>query len=191
LAMTESTFQSDSVEATQAIGRRLGARLAPGHVIALIGPMGSGKTTLVKGIAEGAGVADLRQVNSPTFVIVNEYEGTAGGTGLSIHHIDTYRLRGSRDLEALGFDEMLAGGVVILEWADRVADLLPSDLLTIRLEPLGERGRGPVCTATGPISGALLRATAPPAPTTSSARACRPDGSDPDTIGGKHPIAPG
>lgn len=155
--MTESTFRSDSVEATQAIGRRFGTRLAPGHVIALIGPMGSGKTTLVKGIAEGAGVADLRQVNSPTFVIVNEYEGKDNKGRLPIHHIDTYRLRGSRDLEALGFDEMLIAGAVILEWADRVADLLPSDLLTIRLEPLSEQGRQLICTATGPRSEAVLR----------------------------------
>ncbi|HOW69744.1 MAG TPA: tRNA (adenosine(37)-N6)-threonylcarbamoyltransferase complex ATPase subunit type 1 TsaE [Phycisphaerae bacterium] len=156
--MSELVLQSDSVAATQAIGRRLGTRLMPGHVIGLIGPLGSGKTTLVKGIAEGAGVANLRQVNSPTFVIVNEYEGTGGGAGLAIHHIDTYRLQGSRDLEALGFDEMLAEGAIVLEWADRVADLLPVDLLTIRLEPLSECGRRLVCTASGPESESILRA---------------------------------
>ncbi|MBP7933605.1 MAG: tRNA (adenosine(37)-N6)-threonylcarbamoyltransferase complex ATPase subunit type 1 TsaE [Phycisphaerae bacterium] len=156
--MIELVLQSDSVATTQAIGRRLGTRLMPGHVIGLIGPLGSGKTTLVKGIAEGAGVADLRQVNSPTFVIVNEYEGTSSEAGLAIHHIDTYRLRGSRDLEALGFDEMLAGGAIVLEWADRVADLLPVDLLTIRMEPLSECSRRLVCTASGPESEFILRA---------------------------------
>lgn len=168
--MREMTSQSNSVEATQTIGRRLGAHLAAGNVIALIGPLGSGKTTLVKGIADGAGVADLRQVNSPTFVIVNEYEGTTGTRSLSIHHIDAYRLRGSRDLEALGFDEMLFSGAVILEWADRVADLLPADSLTIRLEPLSERGRRLICTAAGPTSEALLLAMAESPPSRSPGR---------------------
>jgi tRNA threonylcarbamoyl adenosine modification protein YjeE len=86
-------------------------------------------------------VADLRQVNSPTFVIVNEYEATRAGDPLVIHHIDVYRLRGSDDLEAIGFDEMCRTGAVIVEWADRVADLMPADRLTITIQPTGDTTR--------------------------------------------------
>jgi tRNA threonylcarbamoyladenosine biosynthesis protein TsaE len=123
---------ADNVEATLALGRRLGTILRPGDVIALIGPLGSGKTTFVKGLAAGAQVADLRQVNSPTFVIVNEYEGA----DLRISHIDTYRLNGPDDLEAIGFDEMCTHGAVVVEWADRVLSLLPDDRLTLTLVPV-------------------------------------------------------
>jgi tRNA threonylcarbamoyladenosine biosynthesis protein TsaE len=147
-------LDSDSVVSTQDIGRRLGAVLAPGHVVALIGPLGSGKTTLVKGIADGAGVADPRQVNSPTFVIVNEYQGRA----LHIYHIDAYRLRDSADLDAIGFEEMMSQGAILLEWADRVAEVLPEDHLTIALQPLAEHRRQLHLTASGPKTQALLAA---------------------------------
>jgi tRNA threonylcarbamoyladenosine biosynthesis protein TsaE len=134
---------------THAIGRRLGAALAAGDVIALIGPLGSGKTTLVKGIAAGAGVVDLRQVNSPTFVIVNEYEAARLGDALQIYHIDVYRLRGSGDLEDIGFDEMCRTGAVIVEWADRAIDLMPADRLTVTIEPTSDTSRRFHCTAGG------------------------------------------
>ncbi len=78
--MSRIVLDSDGINATHVIGRRLGERLACGHVIALIGPLGSGKTTLVKGIADGARVPDVRQVNSPTFVIVNEYDAAPAGS---------------------------------------------------------------------------------------------------------------
>jgi tRNA threonylcarbamoyladenosine biosynthesis protein TsaE len=123
----------------------------------LTGPLGSGKTTLVRGIAEGAGVADLRQVNSPTFVIVNEYESGHGNRDWRIHHIDVYRLRGSIDLEALGFEEMCSQGVVILEWADRVRDLLPSDVLGVTIESLGECARRFHFVDSGPLSANLVK----------------------------------
>ncbi len=139
--MTTRTIESHSVGATQEIGRRLGAALAVGDVVALVGPLGSGKTTLVKGIAVGAGVRDARQVSSPTFVIVNEYEGGAGAGFLHIYHVDAYRLGGSNELAALGLDEMIAQGAVIIEWADRVADLLPPERLTITLEAVAESDR--------------------------------------------------
>ena len=154
--MTDAaTIECRGVAATQDRGRRLGAALRPGDVVALIGPLGSGKTTLVKGVAAGAGVADLRQVNSPTFVIVNEYEG-AGSDPLRIYHIDTYRLRGPDDLEAIGFDEMCRTGAVLVEWADRVADLLPEDRLTIRLAAVDDETRRLDCHAGGPAAGRLL-----------------------------------
>jgi len=156
--MNAITLESSDIQATHDIGRRMGAHLACGHVLALVGPLGSGKTTLVKGIAEGAGVANLRQVNSPTFVIVNEYEaGSSLAVPLRIYHIDTYRLRGSDDLESLEFDEMCATGAVVIEWADRVSDLLPPDALHVTIEPVDATHRRLHCTATDPATRELLR----------------------------------
>ena len=154
--MKKRTLCSDSPEATREIGRLLGVRLACGHVVALVGPLGSGKTTLVKGIADGAGVAEPRQVNSPTFVIVNEYEAGSGSAGLRIYHIDAYRLRSAGDLEALGFDEMCVQGAAVLEWADRVEPLLPADRLSITLASIDDCRRRLTCTAGGPASELLL-----------------------------------
>lgn len=152
------TIDSPDLEATHAIGRSLGAALVNGDVIALVGPLGSGKTTLVKGIAAGAGVADLRQVNSPTFVIVNEYDCPRPGGSLRIYHIDVYRLRGSEDLEAIGFDEMCRGGAVIVEWADRVLDLMPPDRLEVTLVPTGETSRRLDIATSGPGADRLAAA---------------------------------
>lgn len=154
--MSLTRIESDSPDNTQALGRRLGSALVRGSVLALEGPLGSGKTTLTKGIAEGAGVLDGRGVNSPTFVIVNEYEALRPDGSLRIYHIDAYRLRGPGDLDALGFDEMCGQGAVIIEWADRVAGLLPPDRLTLALEPTGPSSRRVVCAATGADSRRLL-----------------------------------
>jgi tRNA threonylcarbamoyl adenosine modification protein YjeE len=152
----DAVFECDDVQATQEVGRRLGAGLSGGDVLALVGPLGSGKTTLVKGLAGGAGVLDLRQVNSPTFVIVNEYEVPHATEPLHIYHIDVYRLRGSDDLDAIGFDEMCKTGAVIVEWADRVADLMPEDCLNITLEPTGNNSRRLTCSAKGAGAQQLL-----------------------------------
>lgn len=157
--MKTVTIDSDSLEATHAIGRRLGAALTTGSVIALIGPLGSGKTTLARGIADGAGVEDLRQVNSPTFVLINEYDTEPADKPLRVFHIDAYRLRGSADLEALGFEEMPTRGAVLIEWADRVLDLMPPDTLTLQIEPTGETQRRFHLNASGPISNDLAAAT--------------------------------
>ncbi|MHC4798306.1 MAG: tRNA (adenosine(37)-N6)-threonylcarbamoyltransferase complex ATPase subunit type 1 TsaE [Planctomycetota bacterium] len=146
----------ENLEATIEIGRQLGFALKSGHVVGLIGPLGSGKTTLVKGVAEGAGVRDLRLVNSPTFVIINHYVGMGSKPPLNIHHVDTYRLDGSEDLEALGFEELCVDGAVVIEWADRVFDLLPADLLTITIEPIDENRRRFHCRCGGPLSAVLL-----------------------------------
>jgi len=128
---------SHSVDDTLRIGRRLGAALSPGDVVALVGGLGAGKTHLTKGIALGLGVPDDRLVSSPTFVLVNEYAGC-----LPVHHVDAYRLDGPAQLEALGFDELCAsGGVVIVEWADRVRAAIPSTALHIEMIITGDTQR--------------------------------------------------
>jgi tRNA threonylcarbamoyladenosine biosynthesis protein TsaE len=113
---------------TKALGSALAAKARPGTVIALIGDLGTGKTTLTKAIAEGLGVAE--SVTSPTFALIKEY---AGGR-LPLYHFDAYRLDGPEDLYALGFEEYFYGnGVTVIEWANRVEELLPPDAIVIRL----------------------------------------------------------
>lgn len=120
---------SNSPEDTIGLGRKIGAQLKGGEVIALIGPLGSGKTHLIKGIAAGAGAKDSRQVNSPTFVIVNEYAGR-----LDIYHIDAYRLNSVGEFEMLGFDDFCCRrSVVLIEWADKIESAL-KDINYIRIE---------------------------------------------------------
>lgn len=154
---TALQLESNSPEATRAIGQALGAAIRVGDVVALVGPLGAGKTVLVKGIAAGAGVSDSRRVTSPTFVIVNEYEGR-----LRLFHIDAYRLGGQRDLDALGADEFVEQGAVIVEWAERVSGTLPADRLTVTIEPAGERARRLHVLGEGPRAVELMREAFPP-----------------------------
>jgi tRNA threonylcarbamoyladenosine biosynthesis protein TsaE len=130
-------IQSTSVDQTLEIGRAIAAALSPGDMIGLVGGLGAGKTHLVKGIAAGLGVRDERSVNSPTFVLVNEYDGR-----LHVFHVDAYRLTSFHELEALGFEEMCsAGGVVLVEWADRVPEAMGPSALWIDLEITGDTQR--------------------------------------------------
>jgi len=139
------TIVTRSRQETMALGRRLGALLEPGDVVALDGPLGSGKTTLTKGLAEGLGVEDPRWVTSPTFVLVHEYPGR-----VPVYHIDAYRLSGPDDAEALGTDELFFGdGVAIVEWAERIADVLPPERLDIELSHVGDDARQLVFTGRG------------------------------------------
>lgn len=119
---------SQSPEETVEIGQMIAAALAPGDVVGLIGELGAGKTQLTKGLALGLGVPDSRLVNSPTFVLVNEYEGR-----VPVYHIDAYRLRSGGEYDGLGVEEMLLNGIVIIEWADRVAMVLPSRTIWIEI----------------------------------------------------------
>jgi tRNA threonylcarbamoyladenosine biosynthesis protein TsaE len=132
-----ATTQTESVDATKALGYRLGAAARAGDVFALVGRLGAGKTHLVKGIAMGLGVGNDRTVNSPTFIIVNEYAGR-----VPIHHLDAYRLNAATELLDLGFEDMCAGNaVVIVEWADRVPAALPADTAWITITVAGETAR--------------------------------------------------
>jgi tRNA threonylcarbamoyladenosine biosynthesis protein TsaE len=124
---------STGPEETREIGRRIGEAAGAGIVVALIGPLGAGKTQLAKGIADGLGVAGV--VNSPTFVLMNEHAGR-----LRLYHIDAYRLDDPEDAVAAGLlDERQADGVTVVEWADRLHGWLPVERLVIRLAtPEGE-----------------------------------------------------
>lgn len=122
-------FTTNSSEETMELGRRLGGRLRGGEIFAVCGPLGSGKTHLIKGVAAGAGARDSRDVTSPTFVIVNEYQGR-----LDIFHIDAYRLDSIAEFEMLGFDDFCyPESVVLIEWADKVEPAL-RDVETIRID---------------------------------------------------------
>ena len=133
----EATWTTGSPAETQALGRRLGRLLGPGDVVALAGPLGAGKTQFVKGVAEGLGVADGRDVTSPTFVLINEYAGR-----LPVYHFDAYRLDGPEALEDLGAAEYFDGrGVSVVEWADRVPGVLPAERLDVQFGHVGPEAR--------------------------------------------------
>lgn len=114
---------------TREIGRALGALAVPGTLVALVGPLGAGKTQLTKGLAEGLGVTSV--VNSPTFVLMNEHPGR-----LRLFHVDAYRLDDPEAAFAAGLlDDRAADGVTVLEWADRLAGWLPGERLELVIEP--------------------------------------------------------
>ncbi len=118
--------------ATRELGRRLGRAARAGDVIGLVGPLGAGKTTLAQGLAEALGVTG--PVPSPTFVLIREYAAR-----LPLAHADAYRLSGADEAAGIGLEELIEGaGVVVVEWAERIADLLPERTLWIRLAPDGD-----------------------------------------------------
>ncbi|ABB32110.1 protein of unknown function UPF0079 [Geobacter metallireducens RCH3] len=117
---------SHSVEETIRLGERLGRLLEPGSFIALTGELGAGKTQFVRGVASGLGIDSSVPITSPTFTLLNEYQGR-----IRLYHFDLYRLGGVDDAAELGFDEYFDGnGVCLVEWAER----LGSDILTERLD---------------------------------------------------------
>lgn len=123
------TIRTGSPDATRALAAALGPLLEPGDVVSLVGGLGAGKTAFAQGVAQGLGVEG--PVTSPTFTIVQEYEGR-----LPVAHVDVYRLDTVQDLYDLGFDELIDDGrVTIVEWGDRVAQALPADHLVVRIDP--------------------------------------------------------
>ena len=129
-------FFSRSPEQTRRIGMRLGSELKAGDVICLQGNLGAGKTTFVQGLAQGWGSIDA--VSSPTFILVNEYRRA---NGAQIFHLDAYRLESVPEAEELDLDSMLAEGVLVVEWPEKLDGLIPNDRLWINLEHVQEEHR--------------------------------------------------
>lgn len=154
LNVVKSVFLSNSPAATLNLGRRIGERLPAGSVIALIGELGCGKTLFTRGLCAGLGVPD-RQVNSPTFVLVNEYHGR-----LPVFHLDLYRIGGMAESFEIGLLDYLAwaeSGVMVVEWAEKVLSLLPESRLQVQFQVLSTRKRRIVLSALGEKFDDLLR----------------------------------
>jgi|SRR6185437_10656099 len=118
-------FTTQSGADTIEVGRKLAGLLKPPQLILLQGELGTGKTTLVKGIAQALDAADPDEVTSPTFTLVHEYEGTRDGTAVKLFHLDVYRLEGERQLETLGLDDLLTqDALVLVEWGEKFKSIL-------------------------------------------------------------------
>lgn len=147
------TLHCPDLAATEAFGRRLGTILQPGTILALNGPLGAGKTHLTRAIAEGLDVRNSAAVNSPTFVLIQEYPAR-----LPIFHFDAYRLKNAEEFISLGVNEYFeAGGVCIIEWAEKVNSCLPVDRLEIAIQVEGPTSRRLTITAGGPHSSIILQ----------------------------------
>ncbi|HEX4488718.1 MAG TPA: tRNA (adenosine(37)-N6)-threonylcarbamoyltransferase complex ATPase subunit type 1 TsaE [Terriglobales bacterium] len=133
--MDAQEFITHSADETIALGRRLAKQLAPPKVVLLSGDLGAGKTTLVKGIAEGFAAASQEDVTSPTFTLVHEYRGPQA----NLFHIDLYRVDTPRQLETLGLDDLMdENSILLIEWGEKFARDWDAE---ISLERLGEDER--------------------------------------------------
>jgi tRNA threonylcarbamoyladenosine biosynthesis protein TsaE len=135
--MDIETFTTSSPAATNELGKQLAARLRAGDCVAMTGDLGTGKTALVRGIAVGLGLADQRMVSSPTYVLVQEYPAA-----VTVYHLDLYRMTSPEaELGELALEEMLADGVVLIEWAERAQAALPRPRWEIDIAITSQRGR--------------------------------------------------
>ena len=135
---------SASEQETEAIGREMAQRLAPGAMVAFTGDLGAGKTAFVRGMAQGLGIS--QRVTSPTFTIVNEYEG---GT-LPLFHFDMYRLRDADDLFDIGWEDFLRrGGVCAVEWSETIQEALEPDTIYVDIRRGAETNQR-ILTIRGP-----------------------------------------
>jgi len=131
------TVISRSPEATFVIGKVIGGNLIEGDVVALVGELGAGKTCIAQGIARGLGIAHEYQITSPSFTLINEYEGK-----MTMYHLDLYRLQRSSELDDIGYEEYLFGkGVSVIEWADKAVNILPDSTLIISINYVTENER--------------------------------------------------
>ena len=128
---------SKSVEETMEIGAKFAKGLKRRDCVALIGDLGAGKTVFTKGVARALGVKNARYVNSPTFVIIKEYEGR-----LPLYHFDLYRLDGHSGFDDMNYKEYFYGdGVTVIEWADKIKELLPDRYWEVSLKAIDEKHR--------------------------------------------------
>ena len=152
--METQEFTTHSADETIALGRKLAEKLIPPNIVLLRGDLGAGKTTLVKGIAEGFHAAAQEDVTSPTFTLVHEYRGPEA----SLFHIDLYRVDTPRQLETLGLDDLMdENSVLLIEWGEKFPRFERERDVEIALERLGENERK--------VRIELRRAGAPPRPT--------------------------
>ncbi|MFQ6067174.1 MAG: tRNA (adenosine(37)-N6)-threonylcarbamoyltransferase complex ATPase subunit type 1 TsaE [bacterium] len=120
---------TEDCEETQKLGEELGRSLPPGSVVALTGELGSGKTTLIQGIGKGLGIESL--IKSPSFVIIHEYAGP-----VPLYHFDLYRITHQKEIISLGYQDYFyqKKGIVVIEWAEKIENVLPTEYLKIELE---------------------------------------------------------
>lgn len=131
-------YVTNSPEETLEVGFKLGKKIKPGSVVALMGNLGAGKTVFTKGIAKALGVKDYKYVNSPSFVIVKEYKSCK----IPLYHFDLYRLESSYDLETVGYEEYFySKGISVVEWADKALEVLPKKYISIKLKHRGKSKR--------------------------------------------------
>jgi tRNA threonylcarbamoyladenosine biosynthesis protein TsaE len=129
---------ADTVEA----GRKLARLLMPPQLLVLRGDLGTGKTTLVKGVAQALDAAEPDEVTSPTFTLVHEYLGAIDGRPVKLYHIDVYRLEGERQLETLGLDELLTeDALVLVEWGEKFKSIRTKATGEIAIEAAGGDAR--------------------------------------------------
>jgi tRNA threonylcarbamoyladenosine biosynthesis protein TsaE len=135
--MSAQVERTRTEEETIELGRRIGRSLAPRAVVLLIGELGAGKTTIAKGIIQGLGAAEPDDVASPTYTLIHEF-----GENPKVYHIDLYRLERASEVVALGIDELLdQGAVMLVEWGERFSELWPADRIEIHLSWLDDSTR--------------------------------------------------
>jgi tRNA threonylcarbamoyladenosine biosynthesis protein TsaE len=149
-------LEAASAADTQAIAERLGRLLERGDVLALVGPLGAGKTTFVQGLARGVGVPSDRHVASPTFALVNEHPGR-----VPLVHADLYRIEDARELAELGLTDAFDRAAVAIEWLDRFPDAAPADRLGIAIAFAPGDARTLTFTPTGRRAEALVAGLRP------------------------------
>ena len=137
--MSSVEYITHSADETITVGRELASTLKDLGMVILHGDLGVGKTTLVKGIAEGLNAATQDEVTSPTFTLIHEYRGP----DVTLYHVDLYRIETQRELDTLGLDELFAddGNLVLIEWGEKLPRLLAECDAEIRIERVGESER--------------------------------------------------
>jgi tRNA threonylcarbamoyladenosine biosynthesis protein TsaE len=131
------TLKTHNETETRRLGEIIGNSLVAGDVVALIGDLGAGKTCLTKGLARALGVTDQYEITSPTFTIINEYPAK-----FTLWHVDAYRLENSRDILDAGFEDFFdSDAVVVIEWAEKIMDILPEAALIINITYIDETTR--------------------------------------------------
>ena len=150
--MSRLQLTTGSSEETERLGAAIGSLLRPGSFLALQGDLGGGKTCLTRGLVAALAPQSSGLVASPTYAIMNSYPGTT-----PVYHFDFYRLTGDDDIVELGFEEYFYGdGVSVVEWSERLSELLPEDALTLLFEYAGEEERLITITGSGPGSGTVI-----------------------------------